>query len=161
MAYDESRRSAQRERERANPTSASDASRRSANDIKMGKNSGMVRSGFKIVLTVIVSIIMVAAVVLSYTQDLEASRDLEEVLQKKTDMQSDILDMRSEIAGKTSNKIIQEYAENILGMRTIDPSQVEYVQIQTDDVVNIPEEEQNIFARMKAWFDNFVEYLRG
>ena len=46
-------------------------------------------------------------------------------------------------------------------MRTIDPSQVEYVQIQTDDVVNIPEAEQNIFARMKAWFDNFVEYLRG
>lgn len=76
-------------------------------------------------------------------------------------MQSDILDMRSQIAGKTSNKIIQEYAENILGMRTIDPSQVEYVQIQTDDVVNIPEAEQNIFARMKAWFDNFVEYLRG
>ncbi len=149
MAYEESGRSAQ---------SLHPADERK---IEMGRNAGMVKSGFKIVLTVIVSIVMVAGVVLSYTQDLEASRDLEEALQIRTDMQSDILDMRSQIAGKTSNKIIQEYAENILGMRTIDPSQVEYVQIQTDDVVNIPEAEQNIFARMKAWFDNFVEYLRG
>ena len=46
-------------------------------------------------------------------------------------------------------------------MNALSKSQIEYVQIQTDDVVEIPEEEQNIFVRIKIWFDNLVEYLRG
>ena len=58
--------------------------------------------------------------------------------------------MQSEIAGKTSNKNVQEYAEDVLGMRVIDASQIEYVQIQTSDVVEIPEAEQTFFVKAKV-----------
>ena len=58
-------------------------------------------------------------------------------------------------------RLSKEYAENVLGMRTIDGSQIEYVEIQTNDVVEIPDEEKNVFVNVKTWFDNLVEYLRG
>ena len=81
--------------------------------------------------------------------------------QELTDLQSENVRMQSEIAGRTSKKKIQEYAEEKLGMRIIDASQIEYVQIQTSDVVEIPEAEQNVFVKVKNWFDDLVEYLRG
>lgn len=105
--------------------------------------------------------VMVFAVIYSHSQQLEISRQIDVKKQELTDLQSENVRMQSEIAGKTSNKNIQEYVENVLGMRTIDVSQIEYVQIQTADVVEIPEAEQNLYVKVKHWFDGVVEYLRG
>jgi cell division protein FtsL len=110
---------------------------------------------------ILFSFAMVFAVIYSHSQQLEISREIEVKKQELTDLQSENVRMQSEIAGKTSNKNIQEYVENVLGMRTIDSSQIEYVQIQTADVVEIPEAEQNLFVKAKHWFDGVVEYLRG
>ena len=115
----------------------------------------------KIILGVIVCFAMLAVVILSNVQQLQVSNEITQKQKELTDLQSENVRMQSEIAGRTSSKNVQEYAEEVLGMHPLDLSQVEYIQIQKTDVVAIPEEETNIFVRVKSWFDNFVEYLRG
>lgn len=69
--------------------------------------------------------------------------------------------LQSELESKMSAKNVEDYAENVLGMRKMDTSQIKYVKIQTDDVVNIPEQEKGFFAKIKGFFDGCVEYFRG
>ncbi len=129
--------------------------------IEMEQGNGRGGSLILMVLGVIVCCVMVSAVIYSNVQQLQISQQITEKQKELTDLQSENVRMQSELAGKTSNKKVQEFAENDLGMRPIDASQIEYVQIQTSDVVEIPEEEQNVFVKTKEWFDGLVEYLRG
>lgn len=115
----------------------------------------------KIVLGTLVCFALLAFVLFSNVQQLQIANEITAKQKELQDLQSENVRMQSQIAGQTSSKNIQEYAENVLGMHVIDSSQIEYVQIQTDDVVEIPEEDQNIFVRIKNGFDSFVEYLRG
>ncbi len=129
--------------------------------IEMEKSNGRKIPAITMVLGVFVCFAMLSAVLYSNVQQLQISNEITAKQKELTDLQSENVRMQSVIAGKTSNKNIQEYAENTLGMRVIDASQIEYVQIQTSDVVEIPEAEQNFFVKAKVWFDDFVEYLRG
>jgi len=69
--------------------------------------------------------------------------------------------LQSELESQMSAKNVEDYAENVLGMRKIDSSQIEYIKIRTGDVVTIPEKKQNILTRIKNFFDECVEYFRG
>lgn len=69
--------------------------------------------------------------------------------------------MQSEIEEKTSLKSVEQYAEDVLGMQKLDKSQIEYVSISNGNVVDIPENDDNIFVKLKIAFEDFVEYLRG
>lgn len=69
--------------------------------------------------------------------------------------------MQTEIESKNSLKNIEDYAENILGMQKLDKSQVDYITIESGNVVEIPQEEDNIFVNIKNALDDFVEYIRG
>ena len=60
-----------------------------------------------------------------------------------------------------SLKNVEDYAENVLGLEKLDKSQIEYIQIQTNDIVEIPEEEENIFIKIKNTFKDFMEYMFG
>jgi len=69
--------------------------------------------------------------------------------------------LQSELETKMSAKNVEDYAENVLGMKKMDSSQIKYIKIQTDDVVNIPEQEKGLIAKVKGFFDDCVEYFRG
>lgn len=69
--------------------------------------------------------------------------------------------LQSELESKMSAKNVEDYAENVLGMKKMDSSQIKYIKIQTDDVVNIPEQEKGFIAKVKGFFESCVEYFRG
>ncbi|MCM1314425.1 MAG: cell division protein FtsL [Prevotella sp.] len=69
--------------------------------------------------------------------------------------------LQSELESKMSAKNVEDYAENVLGMKKMDSSQIKYIKIQTNDVVNIPEQEKGFTAKLKGFFDACVEYFRG
>ncbi|MDE7104691.1 MAG: hypothetical protein K2O36_02290 [Ruminococcus sp.] len=69
--------------------------------------------------------------------------------------------LQSELDSKMSAKNVEDYAENVLGLQKIDSSQIKYIEIQTDDVVSIPQQDESILAKMKGFFDKCVEYFRG
>ncbi len=118
-------------------------------------------SSVKVILCSIVCFALLIAVIASNVEQLQLTNEITARQKLYTDLQSENVRMQSELAGKTSNKNVQEYAEHVLGMHALNPSQVEYIEIQTADVVEIPEEEQNIFVRIKNAFDDFAAYMRG
>ena len=69
--------------------------------------------------------------------------------------------LQTELESKISAKNVEDYAENVLGMKKIDSSQIKYIEIQTDDVVSIPEQNDGLVAKIKKFFDRCVEYFRG
>ncbi len=132
----------------------------SSNEIEMARNTGRRSSVVGIVLAVFLGFLLLAAAIFSEVQLLQINHEITDLEKQRTDLLSENIRMQSELAGKTSNKDVQEYAENVLGMHEIDASQIEYIQIQTNDVVEIPEAEQNVFVKIKTWFDDLVEYIR-
>lgn len=115
----------------------------------------------RLVFWIFICFALVSMVILSRVQQLQISNEITTLTREYSDLQAENVRMQSELAGKASNKNIQEFAETQLGMYPLNTSQVEYVQIQTNDVVSIPEAEQNVFVRIKGWFDSILDYLRG
>ena len=76
-------------------------------------------------------------------------------------LESENVRMQSELEEKTALKSVESYAEDILGMQKLDKSQIEYVSISNGNVVDIPENEENIFVKLRNSFNDFVEYLKG
>jgi len=75
--------------------------------------------------------------------------------------QSENVRMKSELESKMALKNIEEYAENVLGLQKLDISQIKYVETQTDDIVEIPDEEKNLYKKIIDKFNGFVEYIFG
>lgn len=69
--------------------------------------------------------------------------------------------MQTELEGQASIRNIKKYAEEELGLKKMSQSQIQYIQIQTEDEVIVEEPEQNIFVKIKRWFMDLIEYLRG
>lgn len=69
--------------------------------------------------------------------------------------------MKSEMEGKMTVKNIEEYAEDVLGLMPLNQSQIEYIQIRTEDEVVISEPEDNFFVTINDYFVSIWEFLRG
>lgn len=76
-------------------------------------------------------------------------------------LQSENVRMQTEIEANMSLKNVETYAEDVLGLKKLDKSQITYIQIQNEDLVEVVETEQNIFVILKEKFNNIVEYLFG
>jgi len=76
-------------------------------------------------------------------------------------LESENVRMQSQIEGNMSLKNVESYAENVLGLKKLDKSQIVYIQIQNEDVVQVIETEENIFVKIKEKFNTIVEYLFG
>ena len=69
--------------------------------------------------------------------------------------------MQTEIEANMSLKNVEAYAEDVLGLKKLDKSQITYIQIQNEDVVEVTQTESNIFVSIKNKLDDIVEYLFG
>lgn len=88
-------------------------------------------------------------------------RQISSANQNLESMQSENVRLQSELESKMTLKNVEEYAVKVLGLQKLNNSQIKYVETQTDDVVEIPEEEKNIFVKVKDKFDKLVEYIFG
>ncbi len=130
-------------------------------NIQMKHNETKSGSVLAIVLVSLVAAALLGSVI--YTLDRRNT-----VYNKVTDLnrqlnlaEAENVRLQSELESKMSAKNVEDYAENVLGMKKMDSSQIKYIKIQTDDVVNIPEQEKGIIAKVKGFFDDCVEYFRG
>ena len=81
--------------------------------------------------------------------------------QKLEVVQSENVLLKSELESKMTLKNVEDYAVYVLGLQKLDNSQIKYVQTQTDDIIEIPEENKNIFVRAKEKINSFLEYIFG
>lgn len=76
-------------------------------------------------------------------------------------LEQENVSMITRLEQKSSQKVVEDYAENVLGMQKLDNAQVEYISLESGNKVEIPEQDNNIFLKIKNAVDSFVEYLKG
>lgn len=108
-----------------------------------------------------VALIMFGIVIYSYVQLNEVYSDISDATTELDELQSENVRMQTELEGQASLSNIKEYAEDELGLQQLDKSQIQYVEVQTEDEVEIDEEDQNIFVTIKNKFEDFIAYLQG
>lgn len=74
-------------------------------------------------------------------------RQISSANQNLESMQSENVRLQSELESKMTLKNVEEYAVKVLGLQKLNNSQIKYVETQTDDVVEIPEEEKTFLSR--------------
>lgn len=86
----------------------------------------------------------------------EQTRQEEQLAQ----LQGENVSLQSELAQKTNMSKVEEYAENELGLKKLDKSQIEYVTVESDSVAKVVKaEDDNVFVKIKHWFSSVLEYI--
>ena len=102
-----------------------------------------------------------AKIMNSYVQLNEVYSQISAAESTLNDLQSENVRMQTQLEGQASIRNIKEYAEDRLGLQKLDRSQIQYIQIQTEDEVVVEEPDQNIFVQIKRKFNDLIAYLRG
>ncbi len=73
---------------------------------------------------------------------------------------SDNARLQAHIESKTSIKNVEDYAQNVLGLKKLEKTQIEYIQLQKDNVIQVVNNDnQNVFVSIKNWFNGVLEYI--
>ncbi len=129
--------------------------------IEMRQTEAKSGSVLTIILVSVLAAIMLGAVVYSFDRRNTVYNKVSAKNSELTLMEAENVRLQSELESKMTAKNIEDYAENVLGMQKIDRSQIEYIEIQTDDVVNIPQPQESFGTKIKNFFESCVEYFRG
>lgn len=117
-------------------------------------------STVKIILLAAAALILLFCVVYGKVQISDMYNKINTQKAALSAMESENARLKAEIESYTSLKNIEEYAEN-LGLKKLDKAQIWYVDIQSDDVVEIPETPENFFVKLKKSIDSAIEYILG
>lgn len=83
-----------------------------------------------------------------------------ELMAQLAQLEENNLSLESELEAKTSLVKVEDYAENELGLVKLDKSQIEYVEIENDNVIEVIEKkDDSIWSSIKNWFDSVLEYI--
>jgi cell division protein FtsL len=114
-----------------------------------------------IIFVSVLAAVLLGSVIYSFDRRNTAYNSVAAKNQELTLIEAENVRLQSELESRLSAKNVEDYAENVLGMTKVDSSQIEYIKIQTDDVVSIPQPEENILSKIKDFFERCVEYFRG
>ena len=128
-----------------------------------GDTGGQTRlwSVISVVFVAVLAAAMLAGVIVSFNK---RNSIYNEVTAKTAELNlaaAENVRLQSELESRMSAKNVEEYAENVLGMRKLDSSQIKYIRLQTEDVVEIPEQETGFLASVRDFLDDCAEYFSG
>ena len=129
-------------------------------EIRMTKNEARSGSLITIIFVSLLAAALLGSVIYSLDRRNTMYNKVYALNEKLENAAAENVRLQSELEGKVSAKRIEEYAAS-LGMEKINSSQINYIKIQTGDVVTIPEKEKGLIAKIKSFFDKCVEYFRG
>jgi len=69
--------------------------------------------------------------------------------------------MQSELEAKMSMKNVEDYAENTLGLTKLDKSQIVYMEVQSDNVIEVAPEKRSFFVTVRDKLDDLLAYILG
>ncbi len=129
--------------------------------INMSNTETKIGSVLTIIAVSALAVVMLGAVIYSFDRRNTMYNRVSDLNNELSLAEAENVRLQSELDSKMSAKNVEDYAENVLGMQKIDSSQIQYIEIQTDDVVNIPQQDESLIAKIKRFFDACVEYFRG
>lgn len=123
-------------------------------------NPNRITTGSAIILGLLV-ILLLGLVIYGKVQTNEIYMKIASLQTERDDLISRNVSMRSEMEAKLTVKNVEEYAENVLGLKQLDQSQIEYITIQTEDEVTISEPQDGWSSVMKEFFGTITDFLHG
>lgn len=134
---------------------------RRAREIKMNKHS-VSRSGsrFMIVACAVAVFGALWAVNVQNTKEDDIARMVDDQKKLLAEAQDENSLLQSRLDSKINISYIEEYAANELGMSKVTNSQINYLSVNTEDLIEVsPEESGNIFTAISDWFGDLLEYI--
>ncbi len=132
-----------------------------ASNIAMKKSPEKRGSAIKIFFVALLILAMIFTVLYGNVETNRMYRQISDKNAILENVQSENARLKSELESKMTLKNIEEYATKVLGLQKLDSSQIKYVKTQTDDIVEIPEEDTNLYTKIKNKFEGFMEYIFG
>lgn len=121
------------------------------------QSSGIV---FKAIFLAVASAALLCAIIYGNAEKTRLYNEMLSLDNQITLLASDNVRMQSEIEAKTNIKIVEEYAVNVLGLQKLDNSQIEYIELQKEDIILcLDEGDDNVFVSVKNWFNGVLEYI--
>jgi len=130
-------------------------------EIRMRQTEARSGSLINIILISVLAALLLSTVIYSLDKRNTMYNKVSSKNQELSMTEAENVRLRSELESRVSAKNVEDYAKNELGMLKIDSSQIKYIKIQTGDVVNIPEQEETVWTKVKGFFESCVEYFRG
>lgn len=124
------------------------------------KDANRITAGGAIMFGVLTTV-LIGLVIYGRVQTNEVYTDIAELQAEYDDLVAQNVSMKSEMEGKMTVKKIQEYAENELHLMPLNQSQIEYIQLQTEDEVTISQPKESFFVRINDYLRRFWEFLSG
>ncbi|MGN0666190.1 MAG: hypothetical protein ACI4KF_06650 [Huintestinicola sp.] len=137
------------------------AENRPAPDIKIRSASKEAVAAPSLILGVIVMGILMTSTINAKADIAAIHTEIVNQEAKVHALENENAGMKARLETKSSQKAVEEYAENVLGMQKLDKSQIEYVSLESGNVIEISETETGLPAAIKNAFNKFVEYLKG
>lgn len=128
-------------------------------NISMRSNSnqkGMAVKGF---LLAVCSLLLLSCFIYAKVEVNEVYNQIAVAKKNNELLQSENVRMQSELEAKMSMKNVEDYAENILGLEKLDKSQIVYMEVQSDSVIEVTPEEKSIFVKIRDKFNDMLEYI--
>lgn len=134
---------------------------RRAREIKMKKHS-VSRSGSKLRLIMCAAGIFCVlwAVNVQNTRVDDIARKVDDQKQLLAEAQDQNALLQSRLDSKANIGYIEEYATNQLGMAKVTNSQINYLDVNTESLIEVsPEGDGSIFSAIADWFGDLLEYI--
>ncbi len=145
------------------PKKAPNPAEEKRSDIKVKKNPVPVvrrESAFKFTVRAFFILAVMCAVLYGKVESNALFNEISDLEDQLASLQSENITLAAEYEARTSLKNVEDYAENVLGLKKLDKAQIEYVEIPGDTVIEKVEiENKNIFIRIRSWFNEIKEHL--
>lgn len=134
---------------------------RRAREIKMNKHS-VSRSGSKLRLIMCAAVVFGAlwAVNVQNTRVDDIARKVDDQKQLLAEAQDQNALLQSRLDSKANIGYIEEYASDQLGMAKVTNSQINYLDVNTESLIEVsPDDGGSIFSAIADWFGDLLEYI--
>ena len=142
----------------------SPAENRAAN-IEVNRNSGNLPkrdSAFKVLLMAFAILAILCYVLYGYVETNSLFREISKLETELKNLEAENITLAAEYEARTSLKNVEDYAENVLGLRKLDKTQIEYIDLPGNTVIEkIDTENRNIFIIIRNKINELREYLGG
>lgn len=132
-------------------------------NIKVKKNPVPVarrESAFKMFMRAAFIMLALCAILYGKVESNALFSEIHDLEQELKNLQSENITLAAEYEARTSLKNVEDYAENVLGLKKLDKAQIEYIELPSDRVIEIVEtENKNIFIIIRNKINELREYL--
>lgn len=117
-------------------------------------------SAFKFAFRAFIFLAVFCAVLYGKVETNSLFRDINALEKELKSLQTENITLAAEYEARTSLKNVEDYAENVLGLKKLDKAQIEYVELPGESVIEIVEaENKNIFVRIRNFINEMREHI--